>query len=210
MAKKKKPATDIFAEMETEAKKSVTDSQLGELTDLAKEQQQLESAADKKEVQLLYKSLVKRDLSLATVEQAIAMLKQDYQRIRSDRLPVKMKELGFQEFTMIGGGQISIKDDVAVTVLDKEKLKDKLISLGYQDAIKNQVVVQFPMEGRQASRRFVKYLNRYYAKRDTCSFVEKEDIHSQTLKKLMKVFREEGKPYPDSVSVFEYEFAKIA
>ncbi len=203
----KKP--DIFAEMEDEAKKSVTEAALGTLSELAAKQQALEAEADEEQAKKIYDMFVKREVSTATVQRALALLNADYQAIRMDQLPAKMEELGFSSFELAEGGSIEVKGDISVTVLDKIALIDSMIKRGYQDAVKNQVVVKFPMEGRKSSRNFVRYLTRYYADRDKCTYEAKEDIHSQTLKKLMRTFKDEGKKYPESVNVFEYKYTKI-
>lgn len=209
MPKKKKPTEDIFAEMEDEQKKSVTEADLATLSDLAKQQKTLEEEADESQARKIYDMLVKRGISLATIDQARSLLNTDYQNIRNNQLPEKMEELGFASFELKDGGSIRVKEGISVSVLDKPKLINTIIQRGYQDAVKNQVVVKFPMEGRKSARNFVKYVTRYYKDRDKCEMVESEDIHSATLKKLMKTFKEEGKSYPDSVSVFEYKFTKI-
>jgi len=213
MAKKKKADTktdqDIFADIDEEAKKSVTEADLEGLSALAERQKVFEAGPDEKIVASLFKSLIERGVSLATISAVQTKVNQVYQQVRMTELPEKMEELGFSSFTLKSGGSIEVKDGLSVTVKDKEALKEALIRAGYQDAIKNQVVVLFPMEGRKSSKRFVKYVNRYYADRDKCTLKEKEDVHAQTLKKLMGEFKEKGKQYPDSVSVFEYKYTKI-
>ena len=210
MVKKKKKQEDIFAEMEEESKKSVTEAALGELSDLARQQKRFEVGTEDKHVKALMKAVTERKISLSTIDTVRATMNEEYQKIRSTLLPEKMDELGFSSFELSEGGAIEVKDGLSVTVVDAEKLKSTLIRMGYQDSIKNQVVVSFPMEGRKSSKRFVKYINRYYASRDSCTFKEKEDIHAQTLKKLMGILRDEGKAYPESVNVFEYKFTKIS
>lgn len=203
---------DLFGAIDKEEEKgSITEADIEVISKLGEKQKHLESTNfDEKEVKKTYELL--KDLPIALIETAAKMCKDDLRIIKEDYLPNAMDSIGMAMFELKDGGKIEIKKGISVNLKNENKTAfyDWVIKKGFQDLIKNHVVVQFPKEGRKSSKRFIKYLNRYYANKGTCVFTEKEDIHSQTLKKFIKGLMEEGKKLPDKlIKIHEYKTTKI-
>ena len=205
--------SDIFKDIEEEAeKKSVTEADLQIISKLAKEQKILEADAEGKHIEMIYEFCKNREISVPTLEVLLKRRKEDLNKIKLDELPEAMINVGMKSFTLVEGGEVTIKSDVAVSVKkeNKEKFYTWMIKKGFQALVKNKVEVRFPMEGRKSSKSFIKYLKRYYADREKCIFTEVEDIHSQTLKAHIKKEMEKGTNFPEGlVTIHQYKIATI-
>jgi len=145
-------------------------------------------------------------------EDILKKCKENLNKIKMDYLPEAMDNIGMKSFELKGGEKIEITKGLAVslTKANQRAFYDWVIRKGWQALIKNKVEVLFPKEGRKSSKRFIKYLSRYYADRGTCEFVEKEQIHTQTLKKLIKDQLELGTKFPSElINIHEYKITKL-
>lgn len=185
---------DFFDELRDEEKKEDHTEDLGILSELCE-------------------AMLAKDKEVKELEEQLKKKKEEYRVISQDLIPdLMVDKLKLAQITLQNGRKISVKDDLAVSIKpdQRESFVTWMIRQGYQSLIKNYVQVQFPKDGRQSSRRFVKYLKRYYADRDKCSFLEKEDIHSQTLKAWIKTMKAEGKKFPEEcLNLYEYKIAKV-
>ena len=205
---------DIFKEMEAENKRSVTEEDLGQLSALAKQQQDLErpiSPQEEAKVETLFKTLLKRNFSSAMVNLLAKKMAEHYQRIRMVQIPDLMDEIGMKSFELSEGGKITIKPDISVNlkVADKPKLNQYLIKQGFEDLIKNQIIVQFAAGSRKLSKQLEEYLQKNYPDQEGCAVKTKEEVHGQTLKKFVKTQLEAGKKLPAFLAIYEYKYSKI-
>lgn len=206
---------NIFEEIDkVEDEPKITKENMESISNLGRKQSELEKPSEQQKdlVNLLVNFIRKNKISVPSVEAALNVRKQDLFKIKNMELPEAMKNIGMNSFEMESGAKIEIKSDVSVSVPAEKRIEFNswMIRKGHQDLIKNKVVVQFPKEGRQSSRRFVKYLSRYYANKGTCNYEEKEEIHPQTLKSFVKrLLREGGKLPLNLINIHEYSFTKI-
>ena len=160
----------------------------------------------------LCENLEEKDKHIKKLEENLAKEKEIYNYWSTDLVPDLMDKFKMTEIKLKSGRKITIKEDLSIRI--KENFRSDFLSWmikrGYQSLIKNKVEVQFPKEGRQSARRFVTYLKRYYAGRDKCSFIEKEDIHPQTLKAWAKDAQKSGTNLPDEfLNIYNYKIAKL-
>ncbi|MCK9231062.1 MAG: hypothetical protein M0P18_10330 [Syntrophales bacterium] len=204
---------NIFDAIEEEGvKPTVSMEGIEAISELGAKQQQLEEKADPSKVEMLFEFIRNNKLSVPTVEAALNLIRSELNEIKSVKLPDLMDSIGMESFTMKSGATISIGKGISVNVPSEKKtdFNSWLIRQGHQALIKNKVVVQFPKEGRQSARRFVKYLNRYYAGKGACVFEEKEEVNAMTLKAFVKRELEKGTKFPDDlIKIFEYRYTNL-
>lgn len=207
-----KPDFDLFGEIEKEAEKPhISHAQIEAISALGKKQRDLESKNFTEE-QVNEQYQILKHLSIPFIEEILKKCKVDLNRITQDLLPEAMDSVGMTSFELEDGAKIEITKGISVNLKNENKpaFYSWMIRKGYQSLIKNKVEVQFPKEGRKSSMRFTKYLKRYYADKGACHFIEKEDVHSGTLKKFMKELMEEGKKYPENlIQIHEYKVTKL-
>ena len=160
----------------------------------------------------LCENLEEKDKHIKKLEENLAKEKEIYKYWSTDLVPDLMDQFKMTEIKLKSGRKITIKEDLSIRIKEnfRADFLSWMIKRGYQSLIKNKVEVQFPKEGRQSARRFVTYLKRYYAGRDKCSFIEKEDIHPQTLKAWAKDAQKSGTNLPDEfLNIYNYKIAKL-
>lgn len=203
-------AFNLFEEIKDEKPIPTDQEILKTIGSLGRKQAALEESAKEADVQKLLKFIRESGMSVPTVTEALKCRQEDLNQVRMRELPDIMKEAGLANFTLENGTKIEVKKDINVTVPDKPAFYTWMIQNGHEALIKNKVVVQFPKDGRASAQRFMKYLDRYYAKKGSCVFENQEDIHSQTLKSFVKTHLESGGNLPsDLIKIFEFAFAKI-
>lgn len=127
-----------------------------------------------------------------------------------NKVPDLMRELGISEMIMEDGTKVKLNNEVNVSNTNKPAICNWLKNHGHGDDVKN--ILQF--DKGEYSKKIEQYL-----KKEGYSFSIGEDIHYQTLKKIMRLKLEakgkEGQekfaelPPEDIAKVSVFEIAKI-
>lgn len=204
---------DIFEVMEdVDDTQPLTEQDLGAIGKLAQRQWELERPARATNVKRLEQFIKEQGCCVAEVEAALKEIKGRLNYVKQTTLPEILLSKGLESFTIADGTTFEVKRDVTCSVPEPNRIafNDWMIRKGWQSLIKNQCAVVFPKGGRKSSKRFRKYVERYYAKKGTCTITEKEAIHAQTLKAHVKRELEKGTKFPEElIKIHEYHYTKI-
>ena len=154
---------------------SATTNELGDISKLAQDQRDWEN----KIIQLT------SDLDAA---------KEALRQIQEFLLPEAMAAIGMTEFKMLDGSKITIREDVYASIR-KDYIHNAvawLDSVGLGDVVKNEVSVNF---GRGESDAAYDLID--YCKEHGYNAGQKESVHPQTLKALVKEQLARGVEFPE-------------
>jgi hypothetical protein len=206
--------TKIFEMMEEESSKKVdvTEANLGVLSQMAARQKRFEAPVQTEpdydeRLMKLYTFVKKKELSIPLLEKLLAMVKTDYEKLRTVDIPeLMMGQLNLKSIELAEGGKLEIKPGLSCSVTKENmpKFFAYLKKNKAEDLIKHEVTVLFAPEEKNKALTLIKKLTK-----DKMDFKEKRGVHGSTLKKHIKGLLEKGKKAPKMVYVFEYNYTKI-
>lgn len=130
---------------------------------------------------------------VADLERQLKDAKRELLKLTDEDLPASMQEMGLSSFTLDDGSQITVKPTYGASILvdNRPKAYEWLREHGYDDIIKNNVVVSF---GRGEDD----LAGSFKAMAEEHGYVPQQDtsIHAQTLKAFVRERVEAGDEFP--------------
>lgn len=151
-----------------------------------------------------------KDLEAQLIADNIALAeKQDkLDKILRERIPDIMEELGLEDFKMVDGSKITVKDDVKCSISEERKPAafEWLRENEYDGIIKTNVAVAFGKgEAADAERAREVLIEAGFTDAEIT-----DSVHHSTLKSFVKERLEAGTNIPlETFGVFEFRIAKI-
>ena len=183
------PFVDVAALMEEDAHAQSnavpSDEQLSGISALAEEQLRLEER-------------------LKEAEALVQDISKELRNISQVKLPEAMQALGLSAFALSDGSSITVKDEVFASIKEKDRpaAHQWLREMGFNDIIKNEVIVSF---GRGDDDR-ASELGSILAANAYDNWKQKEAVHTGTLKAFIKEQLSLGNNIPLSLfSAFLYQ-----
>lgn len=141
--------------------------------------------ADIRGVAQLASDMTDLEREIAALEAELARKREAHKAIREGSLPLKMAELGMEEFKLTGGGRIEIIKMTAasITELNRPKAHEWLEKDGSGSIIKKTITIEFG-KGEEAWAK--KFLADLAKRKKPLKHTLKEAVHYQTLQKFVR------------------------
>lgn len=165
------------------------------------------SNAALKQIALLAEQQLSIESTIAELKQDLADMEIKLTDISDKALPDAMSEAHLKEFTLDNGRQVSVSDEVAISIINKNKeaLFTWLEKHGFGGLIKNVVSVPFGRDDEKAVTSLEGTL-----KKLKLDFTTDKKIHAGTAKAFVKEQLAAGKDVPLKLfNAFPYQRAKI-
>jgi hypothetical protein len=166
---------------------------------------------DLKKLTNLAKQQIDLEHQVADLEEQIKIRKAALQKVSESDIPEAMDELDMQEFKLRDGRKITLEQSYHAKIAEKNRpvAFSWLRETGHGGVIKRVISVAFGSGEDREARNFLRRLERSKTLRDK-EVKDKEDIHPQTLKALMRELKEEGEEFPeDAFGLYVRRYAKI-
>lgn len=144
---------------------------------------------------------------LAAREARLDATKREVERLSQREIPELMDKLGIEEFTLRGGGKVSVKEKASVSLPKGEKFKafSWFEANGEGGMIRRHVVVAFNQKQDEAAKALVEKLADEYP-----GVRQEREINPSTLRAWVLARLRDGLEIPDGISVHSWSVASIS
>jgi len=146
-----------------------------------------------KSVAEVARQITETEAKLAHHEQELKDIKKKLLKLTDEDLPALLQEIGVSEFKLDDGSEVKVRPTYGahIKVENKEKAFNWLRENGFDDIIKNVISFQFGRGDDNDASRLMEM-----ASEQGYDPLQKQDVHSQTLKAFVKERIEKGEELP--------------
>lgn len=134
---------------------------------------------------------------VATKEEELKVEQKLLTELEQKELPELMDSMGLTEFRCANGLQVKLEEDckVSIPLAERARAYQWMDSNGFGDLIKRAFQIRFGRDEQEAAEKFAAEL----ARKTDLDVEQKQEVHSQTLKKFVKERLAEGEDLPKAL-----------
>ena len=159
----------------------------------ADQREDLNSVNDAKSLSDQVVKLKELEDDLEQKEKELKELKRHIDLVSGEVIPTMMQEMNISTLKLADGSSVEVKPvyGASISVAKKEEAYTWLRENGLGDLIKNEITVSF---GRNEDNKAAEYAN--LARSEGYEPIQDEKVHPQTLKVVMKEWKDKGREVP--------------